>query len=178
MFTLQVPIPPGLKLEFEIKLSDDAIRLQCKDGTGADYSLVLKQIKLLCPVASLTASCYENLIRRWQKEAVLFHFQRTEVTTAWIAKGTESFDAASLFTEGSLPSKLYIAFVTRKAYRGNYVNSPFYFGRKWNKDGPTPSPLEQDKDEEEEEEDDNVGDVGEDDPIFLKSVELLINGYR
>ncbi len=127
-------IIPGVSLRIELTRSSNPfvlIRPVLNPPQTDDYTINLKNISLLCPVATLSSDTFRKLQKHLASHDATLYYTRVQVTNRAIPAHSKTFVSDNLFPGTQLPCKLVLGFIPTTTYLGDINKNPFNFARSW-----------------------------------------------
>ena len=122
-------ILPGIKVTVNMEFSKDPFRIVAKDGQ--DYTIEISKVILHMPLAAVNPNMFRSIEAKLAKEAAKIFYKRFELSTFTINSSSQSFSQIINTSTGSGASRMFVAFVTLRSFKGSYQLNPFKFARRW-----------------------------------------------
>jgi hypothetical protein len=131
LHTCDKPLPPHTAVDIYLTRASSEFSLMSFTTDAVKYKAVVKNIKLLVPVAWLADQMYKEIQLRFPKQTMKYHFRRWSVLTFGIGVNKKETLSETIFSESENPTRIFFALVDTEAYTGNSHKNPFDFARRW-----------------------------------------------
>ena len=107
-------ITTNRKISFQLEKSTDKFFLmrgklqgQTPVADTTEYSFVIKKICLYVQSGTLSLPLYQEILRMWPENDILYHFRRFSVLNLNLGVSKQNYDSDQLWSESDSPSKFY-----------------------------------------------------------------------
>lgn len=128
IMTVEKYLPPGTKITFTLRRSDDDFVLFKSADNTTKYKLFLDDLYMKVKFLELQPDVMKNHQRMLKETGSLrIKYTQNVLKTFAVPTGSVELKQHNLFFGNRLPDRVYLAFVEQDAYNGNIFKNPFNF---------------------------------------------------
>ena len=135
MAGMMKPLPHHTPVHITLQRTEDKFYILTEPtGDDEEYRVVVSEVALIMPVATMNLKLLEHLTDRLNTTPITYHYRRQTVLTISVPRHKQDFVTDQLFPESENPIRVFFVLVETDALLGNYKKNPFDFRKKWKGD--------------------------------------------
>lgn len=125
------PLPPETLVQISLHRATNDFFIMKKKGDPKNYKAQLTSICVYIPVANMQQTMLDELMIRWPKEPISYHYRRYNTEILGIQANKKEFTSNRIFAESENPIRVYFFFVRASSAIGTQESNPYNFARSW-----------------------------------------------